>query len=350
MIRTGLLSRENPNGGKRMDGFCPPRQSLSQFQGVHTSGAAASERPVCAARISLAFWRMKPEQRQSMRVSVSRGQDAASPAQASADVSARRALFSEGPRPRPMAQRSKRCYISFSSPTEFNCGPGQRNGRDKRPNSKWANSWPVKSAEFTRHISKSCAQEQDFGDDLPRQRRQTAGFRDLVRQFLRIAAPRTAIPSSSTSTRSLTIMPAAPIQMFEAVEEGSGPTHIESQLSDSSTDDRVGEREQAIAAHTRTLVVCPTVTSRSAANGTTVRSPEAGREEAIGLARAIDLDVVGSVVANLSEISPRDLSGQGQGRRARGAREERKHRPRREWIARCRRCSSAISRRSSRRR
>jgi GTP-binding protein HflX len=83
-------------------------------------------------------------------------------------------------------------------------------------------------------------------------------------------------------------------------------------LSDIGTDYRVGEREQAIAAHTRTRVVCPTVTSRSAATERPSRSPEARREEAIGLARAIDLDVVGSAAVNLSEIRPATYLGKGK--------------------------------------
>ncbi len=83
-------------------------------------------------------------------------------------------------------------------------------------------------------------------------------------------------------------------------------------MNDIRTDDKVGEREQAIAAHTRTLVVCPTITSRSAASEKASRSSEARREEAIGLARAIDLDVVGSAPVNLSEIRPATYLGKGK--------------------------------------
>jgi GTPase len=83
-------------------------------------------------------------------------------------------------------------------------------------------------------------------------------------------------------------------------------------LSDIRTEDHFGKREQAVAAHTRTLVVCPTVTSRSAAAEKAARTVEARREEAVGLARAIDLDVVDSALVNLSEIRPATYLGKGK--------------------------------------
>jgi len=67
-----------------------------------------------------------------------------------------------------------------------------------------------------------------------------------------------------------------------------------------------------VAAHTRTLVVCPTVTSRPAAAEKAARTVEARREEAVGLARAIDLDVVDSALVNLSEIRPATYLGKGK--------------------------------------
>jgi GTP-binding protein HflX len=83
-------------------------------------------------------------------------------------------------------------------------------------------------------------------------------------------------------------------------------------LSDIRTEDHFGNSEQAVAAHTRTLVVCPTVTSRSAAAEKAARTVEARREEAVGLARAIDLDVVDSTLVNLSEIRPATYLGKGK--------------------------------------
>jgi GTP-binding protein HflX len=68
-----------------------------------------------------------------------------------------------------------------------------------------------------------------------------------------------------------------------------------------------GKREQAVAANTKTLVVCPHLTRTP---GT--RSAEARREEAVGLAGAIDLDVAGSVIVALGELRPATYMGKGK--------------------------------------
>ncbi len=84
-------------------------------------------------------------------------------------------------------------------------------------------------------------------------------------------------------------------------------------MSDIWTDGTVGKREQAVAAHTRTLVVCPYSTSRAAApDKGPARTAEARREEAVGLARAIDLNVAGSVLVPLSEFRPATYIGKGK--------------------------------------
>ncbi len=72
-------------------------------------------------------------------------------------------------------------------------------------------------------------------------------------------------------------------------------------------DSGVSRREKAVASHTRTLVVCPYLT-----RGEATRAPEARREEAVGLAAAIDLAVVGSQVAMLSAIRPATYLGKGK--------------------------------------
>jgi len=72
-------------------------------------------------------------------------------------------------------------------------------------------------------------------------------------------------------------------------------------------DSGVGRREQAVASHTRTLVVCPYLAREAVA-----RTPEARREEAVGLAGAIDLNIVGSQIATLSEIRPATYLGKGK--------------------------------------
>ncbi len=75
-----------------------------------------------------------------------------------------------------------------------------------------------------------------------------------------------------------------------------------------------GRREEAVASRTRTrtLVVCPYSTARVRGDGGLPRSPEARREEAEGLARAIDLDLVDSVVVGLAEIRPATYLGKGK--------------------------------------
>jgi len=73
-----------------------------------------------------------------------------------------------------------------------------------------------------------------------------------------------------------------------------------------------GRREEAVASRTRTLVVCPSPTARAPGDRGLTRSPEARREEAVGLARAIDLDVADSVLVGLAEIRPATYLGKGK--------------------------------------
>ena len=63
------------------------------------------------------------------------------------------------------------------------------------------------------------------------------------------------------------------------------------------------------AATTRALVVCPGLAGES---NDALRGPEARREEAAGLARAIDLEVVGVESVPLSEIRPATYIGKGK--------------------------------------
>ena len=84
-------------------------------------------------------------------------------------------------------------------------------------------------------------------------------------------------------------------------------------MTQSGAGESLGNREEAVAAHTRTLVVCPYSTSRGpASERATARSPEARREEAVGLALAIDLHVVDSTLVALSEIRPATYLGKGK--------------------------------------
>jgi GTP-binding protein HflX len=60
---------------------------------------------------------------------------------------------------------------------------------------------------------------------------------------------------------------------------------------------------------TRALVICPSLTRES---NEALRSPEARREEAVGLARAIDLAVVGAESVALNAIRPATFIGKGK--------------------------------------
>jgi GTP-binding protein HflX len=73
-----------------------------------------------------------------------------------------------------------------------------------------------------------------------------------------------------------------------------------------------GRREAAVASRTRTLVICPYSTARASSERGPARTPEARREEAEGLARAIDLDVVDSILVGLADIRPATYLGKGK--------------------------------------
>ena len=84
-------------------------------------------------------------------------------------------------------------------------------------------------------------------------------------------------------------------------------------MTEFGSGESLGKREQAVAAHTRTLVVCPFSTSRGPASERgPARSPEARQEEAVGLALAIDLNVVGSTLVALVDIRPASYLGKGK--------------------------------------
>lgn len=72
------------------------------------------------------------------------------------------------------------------------------------------------------------------------------------------------------------------------------------------------EIEHDVAKGTRSLVIGPYLTRRRAKDDTNLRPAEARLEEAAGLAAAIDLDVVQSVLVPLSEIRPATYLGTGK--------------------------------------
>jgi GTPase len=71
-------------------------------------------------------------------------------------------------------------------------------------------------------------------------------------------------------------------------------------------------RERAVASGTRTLVVCPYLSRARFGESVAIRSPDARREEAVGLARAIDLNVVSAEVVSLAAIRPATYLGKGK--------------------------------------
>lgn len=73
---------------------------------------------------------------------------------------------------------------------------------------------------------------------------------------------------------------------------------------------RIDAHELEVASGTRTYVVAPVLARR--AESELVRSPAAKLEEAVGLAAAIDLNVVGSAVVILAEIRPSTYIGKGK--------------------------------------
>ncbi len=79
-----------------------------------------------------------------------------------------------------------------------------------------------------------------------------------------------------------------------------------------SSRDAIDNREKVLASGTRTRVVCPRLTRGQTGERGALRSPEARREEAVGLARAIDLNVVGAETISLNAIRPATYLGKGK--------------------------------------
>ncbi len=69
---------------------------------------------------------------------------------------------------------------------------------------------------------------------------------------------------------------------------------------------------RASATGARALVVGPYLTSRAAPDDSNLRSPQARLEEAEGLARAIDLDIVGTSLVMLAQVRPATFLGKGK--------------------------------------
>ena len=110
-----------------------------------------------------------------------------------------------------------------------------------------------------------------------------------------------------------TIMPGHPIQLFEGAEEAPAEKALKPRRRGS--DDRLSPPENG-ATTGRAMVVGPYLRGRTVkvaahaeAGG---RAPAARLEEAVGLARAIDLEVVEAGLAPLAEIRPATYLGKGK--------------------------------------
>jgi GTP-binding protein HflX len=77
-------------------------------------------------------------------------------------------------------------------------------------------------------------------------------------------------------------------------------------------EERLRRPEETAARNTRALIVGPYLSVRRGDDQKRSRPPEARFEEAIGLAKAIDLTVAGAELVNLSEIRPATYLGKGK--------------------------------------
>ena len=83
-------------------------------------------------------------------------------------------------------------------------------------------------------------------------------------------------------------------------------------MSKSTLEERLRRPEDAVARNTRALVLGPYLSNRRGEDALGSRSPEARFEEAVGLARAIDLAIAAAEPVNLSEIRPATYIGKGK--------------------------------------
>jgi len=83
-------------------------------------------------------------------------------------------------------------------------------------------------------------------------------------------------------------------------------------LSKLSLEDRLRRPEETAARNTRALIVGPYLSAKRGDDSKRSRPPEARFEEAVGLAKAIDLNVAGAELVNLNEIRPATYLGKGK--------------------------------------
>ena len=83
-------------------------------------------------------------------------------------------------------------------------------------------------------------------------------------------------------------------------------------MSKLSLEDRLRRPEETAARNTRALIVGPYLSAKRGDDSKRSRPPEARFEEAVGLAKAIDLNVAGAELVNLNEIRPATYLGKGK--------------------------------------
>ena len=125
---------------------------------------------------------------------------------------------------RPNGAAQQKCYISVWRPAK-NWAPGNEMAATKRPNSKWGKLMAADKAQnlqdtFLNHVRKSKTSVTIFLVNGVKLQGFVTWF-DNFCVLLRRDGHSQLVYKHAIST----IMPAAPIQMFEAVEEGAADHH-----------------------------------------------------------------------------------------------------------------------------
>ena len=163
---------------------------------------------------------------------------------------------------------------------------------------------------------------KDAADDIPRERREAAGGCYLVRQFLRAAPPRrpfaTRLQARHLDHHAWSTDPADRVRRRRRCRRLVAPDRSESAEAQEAASGR-GEEDRRLAAHPpRRSCSCRFSPGNAHRQGqrsgarALQRSPEARLEEALGLARAIDLEVRASGLVPLPRPRPATLFGSGK--------------------------------------
>ena len=184
------------------------------------------------------------------------------------------------------------------------------------------------SPKSSGHVPEPCTQEQDAADDISDQRGEIAGYRDVVRQFLRAAAPRRTL-ATRLQARHIDDH-ARRAGASHGLRPGRRPAGIAispTELAHKARTPAPRWRRRAPAcAHARHRAGAAAARPARGQPRTspTVRRRRARRDdqlaEAVGLARAIALDVRAAEIVPHRPAAAIDPAGLGQGRGDRHAR------------------------------